>query len=221
MAALSFGLAGTCGAVGVPFSDSNVPLALTMAVVLPLASVVDQAPFALTVISNPSGFFIVHAPLAETTMWVPSGFFSSHAPLFATVSSPSDDEVEDSEELLSESDSPALPLALEELDEESALTVSPEDAEADTFTSPPLPTFTSGPTDTLAPAEADADEEAEEAEELADDEADEEEEESDDDPEEFTETHPLSASMPATAKDTKTGAFLEVIFIGSSFLCDC
>ena len=118
-------------------------------------------------------------------------------------------------------DSPALPLALAELDEESALTVSPEDAEADTFTSPPLPTFTSGPTDTLAPAEADADEEAEEAEELADDEADEEEEESDDDPEEFTETHPLSASMPATAKDTKTGAFLEVIFIGSSFLCDC
>ena len=131
---------------------------------------------------------------------------------------PSDDEVEDSEELLSESDSPALPLALEELDEESALTVSPEDAEADTFTSPPLPTFTSaelplpslpeiftfpsGPTDTFAPAEADADEEAE-AEELAD----EEEEESDEDPEEFTETHPLNASMPATAKDTKTGAF--------------
>ena len=234
--ALLFGLAGTCGAVGVPFSESNVPLALTVAVVLPLASVVDQAPFALTVISDPSGFFIVHAPLAETTMWVPSGFFSSHAPLFATVSSPSDDEVEDSEELLSESDSPALPLALEELDEESALTVSPEDAEADTFTSPPLPTFTSaelplpslpeiftfpsGPTDTFAPAEADADEEAE-AEELADDEADEEEEESDDDPEEFTETHPLNASMPATAKDTKTGAFLEVIFIGSSFLCDC
>ena len=56
---------------------------------------------------------------------------------------------------------------------------------------------------------------------LADDEADEEEEESDDDPEEFTETHPLSASRPATARDTKTGAFLEVIFIGSSFLCDC
>ena len=187
-----------------------------MAVVLPLASVVDQAPFALTVISDPSGFFIVHAPLAETTMWVPSGFFSSHAPLFATASSPSDDEVEDSEELLSESDSPALPLALEELDEESALTVSPEDAEADTFTSPPLPTFPSGPTDTLAPAEAEADEEAE-AEELAD----EEEEESDDDPEEFTETHALNASMPATARDTKTGAFLEVIFIGSSFLCDC
>jgi len=125
--------------------------------------------------------------------------------------------VEDSEELLSESDSPALPLALEELDEESALTVSPEDAEADTFTSPPLPTFTSaelplpslpeiftfpsGPTDTFAPAEADADEEAEE---LADDE---EEEDSGEDPEEFTETHPLNASMPATARDTKTGAF--------------
>jgi len=85
---------------------------------------------------------------------------------------------------------------------------------------PEIFTFPSGPTDTLAPAEADADEEAE-AEELADDEADEEEEESDDDPEEFTETHPLSASMPATARDTKTGAFLEVIFIGSSFLCDC
>ena len=189
-----------------------------MAVVLPLASVVDQAPFALTVISDPSGFFIVHAPLAETMMWVPSGFFSSHAPLFATASSPSDDEVEDSEELLSESDSPALPLALEELDEESALTVSPEDAEADTFTSPPLPTFTSGPTDTLAPAEADADEEAEE---LADDEADEEEEESDDDPEEFTETHPLSARMPATARDTKTGAFWTEIFtVFSLFLFD-
>jgi len=130
--------------------------------------------------------------------------------------------------LLEAEDSPALPLAPAELDEESALTVSPEDAEADTFTSAELPlpslpeifTFPSGPTDTLAPAEADADEEAE-AEELADDEADEEDEESDDDPEEFTETHPLSASMPATAKDTKTGAFLEVIFIGSSFLCDC
>jgi len=128
--------------------------------------------------------------------------------------------------LLEAEDSPALPLALAELDEESALTVSPEDAEADTLTSPPLPTFTSaelplpslpeiftfpsGPTDTFAPAEADADEEAGE-----------EEEESDDDPEEFTETHPLSARMPATARDTKTGAFWTEIFtIFSLFLFD-
>jgi len=128
--------------------------------------------------------------------------------------------------LLEAEDSPALPLALAELDEESALTVSPEDAEADTLTSPPLPTFTSaelplpslpeiftfpsGPTDTFAPAEADADEEAGE-----------EEEESDDDPEEFTETHPLSASMPATARDTKTGAFWTEIFtVFSLFLFD-
>ena len=227
--ALLFGLAGTCGAVGVPFSESNVPLALTVVVVLPLASVVDQAPFALTVISDPSGFFIVHAPLAETTMWVPSGFFSSHAPLSFIVSLPSAESEEAAEPALSSADAV-------ESSEESADAVSPEDAEADTFTSPPLPTFTSaelplpslpeiftfpsGPTDTFAPAEADADEEAE-AEELADDEADEEEEDSGEDPEEFTETHPLNASMPATARDTKTGAFLEVIFIGSSFLCDC
>jgi hypothetical protein len=120
--------------------------------------------------------------------------------------------------LLEAEDSPALPLAPAELDEESALTVSPEDAEADTFTSAELPlpslpeifTFPSGPTDTFAPAEADADEEAGE-----------EEEESDDDPEEFTETHPLNASMPATARDTKTGAFWTEIFtVFSLFLFD-
>jgi hypothetical protein len=75
---------------------------------------------------------------------------------------------------------------------------------------PEIFTFPSGPTDTFAPAEADADEEA-----------DEEEEESDDGPEEFTETHPLSASMPATARDTKTGAFWTEIFtVFSLFLFD-
>jgi hypothetical protein len=80
---------------------------------------------------------------------------------------------------------------------------------------PEIFTFPSGPTDTLAPAEADADEEAEE---LADDE---EEEDSGEDPEEFTETHPLNASMPATARDTKTGAFWTEIFtIFSLFLFD-
>ena len=48
MAALSFGLAGTCGTVGVPLSEWNAPFSLTV-VVLPLASVMDHAPLALTV----------------------------------------------------------------------------------------------------------------------------------------------------------------------------